>query len=439
MMNKQKIAQSRRDFVKTGAILASGALISGVPLTAFGNSINNEKSPLKVGLVGCGGRGTGAAYEALSTSSSVKLVALGEVFEDRIISAYQNLKNSFPNQVDIPETQRFVGFDAYKQVLELCDVVILATPPPFRPIHLEAAVEAGKHAFVEKPLFVDIPGYLKIIETNKIAKQKNLSIGVGLQLRYESGYQEMKQRIDQGEIGDITSMDVYYNVGAPVIFPRQPEQSEMNYQMRNWRYFTWLWGGQLAGQAIHQIDLMNWFMNDYPTSVNGLGGRQAYSGPNQGNTYDHHYAEFEYPNKVKLHVQCRNIDNNWNKSGFHIQGTLGYADDKSQIFNSSDTLIWRYRNKEEIMGSSQKCQSHFINSILENKPINQLEYGTKSTLTTIMGRMSIHSGQRYTIDQVLASKRSILPEEFTWDAKMPDMPGEDGNYVIPIPGKTEVI
>lgn len=438
-MNKKRTAQSRRDFVKTGVILASGTLIGGVPITAFGNSINNEKSLLKVGLVGCGGRGTGAAYEALSTSSSVKLVALGEVFEDRLMSAHQNLKNSFPNQVDIPETQRFVGFDAYKQVLELCDVVILATPPPFRPIHLEAAVEAGKHAFVEKPLFVDIPGYLKIIETNKIAKQKNLSIGVGLQLRYESGYQEMKQRIDQGEIGDITSMDVYYNVGAPVIFPRQPEQSEMNYQMRNWRYFTWLWGGQLAGQAIHQIDLMNWFMNDYPTSVNGLGGRQAYSGPNQGNTYDHHYAEFEYPNKVKLHVQCRNIDNNWNKSGFHIQGTLGYADDKSQIFNSSDTLIWRYRNKEEIMGSSQKCQSHFINSILENKPINQLEYGTKSTLTTIMGRMSIHSGQRYTIDQVLASKRSILPEEFTWDAKMPDMPGEDGNYAIPIPGKTEVI
>lgn len=439
MMNKQKTAQSRRDFVKTGAILASGTLIGGVPINAFGNSTNNEKSLLKVGLVGCGGRGTGAAYEALSTSSSVKLVALGEVFEDRIISAYKNLKNSFPDQVDIPETQRFVGFDAYKQVLELCDIVILATPPPFRPIHLEAAVEAGKHAFVEKPLFVDIPGYLKIMETNKVAKQKNLSIGVGLQLRYESGYQEMKRRIDQGEIGDITSLDVYYNVGAPVIFPRQPEQSEMNYQMRNWRYFTWLWGGQLAGQAIHQIDLMNWIMNDYPISVNGLGGRQAYSGPNQGNTYDHHYAEYEYPNKVKLHVQCRNIDNNWNKSGFHIQGTKGYADDKSQIFNSSGELIWRYRNKEETFGSSQKCQSHFINSILENKPINQVEYGTKSTLTTIMGRMAIHSGQRLNLEQVLTSKRTILPKEFTWDAKMPDMPREDGNYAIPIPGKTEVI
>ncbi|SMG08675.1 Gfo/Idh/MocA family protein [Arenibacter troitsensis] len=438
-MKKHRTAKSRRDFVKTGVILASGSLFGGVPINAFGNIESNEKTALKVGLVGCGGRGTGAAYEAMSTTSTVKLVALGDVFEDRLISAYQNLKNNFPDQVDIPNTQRFVGFDAYKQVLELCDVVILATPPPFRPIHLEAAVEAGKHAFVEKPLFVDIPGYLKIRETNKVAKQKNLSIGVGLQLRYESGYQEMKQRIDNGEIGDITSMDVYYNVGAPVIFPRQPEQSEMNYQLRNWRYFTWLWGGQLAGQAIHQIDLMNWIMDDYPTSVNGLGGRQAFSGPNQGNTYDHHYAEYEYPNKVKLHVQCRNIDNNWNKSGFHIRGTKGYADDKSQIFDATGKLLWRFRDKEEALGSSQKCQSNFINSILENKPINQLEYGTKSTLTTIMGRMSIHSGQRYTIDQVLASKRSILPKEFTWDAKMPDMPGEDGNYSIPIPGRTEVI
>ena len=438
-MNKESTAQSRRDFVKTGAILASGALIGGVPINAFGNSTNNEKSILKVGMVGCGGRGTGAAHEALSTSSTVKLVALGDVFEDRLISAHQNLKDSFPDQVNVPETQRFVGFDAYKQVLKLCDVVILATPPPSRPIHLEAAVEAEKHAFVEKPLFVDIPGYLKIMETDKVARQKKLSIGVGLQLRYESGYQELKERIDYGEIGDITSMNVYYNVGAPVIFPRQPEQSEMSYQIRNWRYFTWLWGGQQAGQAIHQIDLMNWFMGAYPTHVNGLGGRQAYSGPNQGNTFDHHYAEYEYQNKVKLHVQCRNIDNNWNKSGFYIQGTKGYADDKSQIFNSSDELIWRYRNKEEIMGSSQKCQSHFINSVLENKPINQLEYGTKSTLTTIMGRMAIHSGQRLNLDQVLASKRTILPKEFTWDAEMPDIPGEDGNYIIPIPGKTEVI
>jgi predicted dehydrogenase len=438
-MTNKKTARSRRDFVKTSALAASGALISGLPINAFGNSKMNEIKELRIGLVGCGGRGTGAAYEALSTSTSIKLVALGEVFEDRLNTAYQSLKSAFPNQVAILDTQKFVGFDAYQNVIAHCDIVILATPPPFRPIHLEAAVKAGKHAFVEKPLFVDIPGYLKIMETNELAKKKNLSLGVGLQLRYESGYQEMKDRIDNGEIGNITSMDVYYNVGAPVIFPRQPEQTEMNYQMRNWRYFTWLWGGQLAGQAIHQIDLMNWIMKDYPISVNGLGGRQAYSGPDQGNTFDHHYAEYEYPNKVRLHVQCRNIDNNWNKSGFHIQGTKGYADDKAQIFNSAGELIWRYRNKEEIFGSSQKCQSHFINSILENKPINEVEYGAKSTLTTIMGRMAIHSGQRFTLDQILTSKRSILPKDFSRDAQMPDMPRPDGNYEIPIPGKTEVI
>jgi predicted dehydrogenase len=315
-MTNKKTPHSRREFVKTSAMVASATIIGGLPVNAFGNSRRNVNTVLKIGLVGCGGRGTGAAYEALSTSTSVKLVALGEAFEDRLNNSYLSLKGAFPEQVQVPDNHKFIGFDAYKRVIELCDVVILATPPPFRPIHLEAAVEAGKHTFVEKPLFVDIPGYYKIMETNELAKQKNLSIGVGLQLRYESGYQEMKGRIDNGAIGDITSLNVYYNVGAPKIIPREPEQTEMSYQMRNWRYFTWLWGGQLAGQAIHQIDIMNWLMKDYPISVNGLGGRQAYNGPNQGNTFDHHYAEFEYPNKVKLHVQCRNIDNNWNKSGF---------------------------------------------------------------------------------------------------------------------------
>ncbi|MCM4163650.1 MULTISPECIES: Gfo/Idh/MocA family protein [unclassified Arenibacter] len=437
-MIKKGSPNSRRDFVKT-SVLASGAIFSGLPIKAMANNRSNTINELKIGLVGCGGRGTGAAYEALNTSTAVKLVAMGEVFDDRLNSAYQNLKNAFPDQIDVPDTRKFIGFNAYLKVIEHCDIVILATPAPFRPIHFEAAINAGKHAFIEKPLFVDIPGYLKIMETNELAKQKRLSVGVGLQLRFEGGYQEMKDKIAEGAIGDITSLDVYYNVGAPVIFPRQPEQTEMNYQMRNWRYFTWLWGGQLAGQAIHQIDIMNWIMNDYPNTVNGLGGRQAYSGPNQGNTYDHHYAEYEYSNKVKLHVQCRNIDNNWNKSGFHIQGSIGYADDKSQIFNSAGELIWRYRNKEEVFGSSQKCQSHFINSILENNPINQVEYGAKSTLTTIMGRMAIHSGQRLNLEQVLASKKTILPNEFTWDATMPDMPGKDGNYEIPIPGKTEVL
>ena len=224
----------------------------------------------------------------------------------------------------------------------------------------------------------------------------------------------------------------------PKIHYREPGQTEMSYQLKNWRYFTWLWGGQLAGQAIHQIDVMNWIMDDYPVSVNGLGGRQVFFGPEQGNTYDHHYAEFEYSNRVKLHVQSRNMDNTWHKTGFTVIGTKGSADERSRIFDVDGKMIWRYHSKDEVMGNSEKCQYAFIHSILNNKNLNHVEYGAKSTLTTIMGRMAIHSGKVITLAQVLASKRSILPKEFSWNADMPDKPQLNGNYPIPVPGKTDV-
>ncbi|MEQ9287159.1 MAG: Gfo/Idh/MocA family oxidoreductase [Cyclobacteriaceae bacterium] len=435
--NKEIQNQSRRSFVKTSAtIAAGGTLLGSLPMVSFGAA---PQSDLKIGLVGCGGRGTGAAHEALKTAPNVKLVAMGEVFEDRLSGSYQRLKSTFDAQVQVPSSHQFIGFDAYQKVIDKCDVVILATPPPFRPIHLEAAIKANKHVFVEKPLFVDVPGYHKIMECNELARQKNLHVAVGLQLRYETGFQQMMDKIREGAIGTITSLDVYYNVGAPKIHPRQPEQTEMGYQMRNWRYFTWLWGGQMAGQAIHQIDVMNWLMDDFPVTVNGMGGRQVFSGPNQGNTYDHHYAEFEYANKVKLHVQCRNINENWTRQGFHIQGTNGYADEKSRIYDPAGKIEWRYRDRDETIGSSQRCQSLFINSVLDNQPVNHLEYGAKSTLTTVMGRMAVHSGQVITLDQALTSQRSILPTKFTWDADMPDKPGADGNYAIPMPGKTQVL
>ena len=449
-MHRKNDDRGRRNFVKTSATaLVGGTLLSSLPIGAFGaNSQSSVKqsafngssqSILKVGLVGCGGRGTGAAYQALKTAKNVNLVAMGEVFKDRLDQSYQNLKTTYADQVQVSDKNKFIGFDAYQKVIEKCDVVILATPPPFRPMHLESAVSANKHAFIEKPLFVDIPGYHQVMETNEMAKQKKLSLVVGLQSRYEIGLQQLKEHIDKGTIGNITALDVYYNVAAPKIHPRKPDQTEMNYQVRNWRYFTWLWGGQLAGQTVHQIDVMNWFMNDYPVKVNGLGGRQSFSGPNQGNTFDHHYAEFEYPNKIKLHVQSTNIDNTWNRLGFNVQGTKGYANEKFEIFDTSGKLLWRYRHKDETEGASQLCQSHFINSVLNGKPVNQVEYGAKSTLTTIMGRMAIHSGQIITMDEALASKRSILPKEFRWDAQMQDTPNEDGNYSIPIPGKTAVL
>lgn len=422
--------------MKAGAAtLVGGALLGGVPLSAYAQ---NGKT-LKIGLVGCGGRGTGAAFEALTASKSVKLVAMGDAFQDMLNASYAKIAGAFKEQVDVPEKRRFVGLDAYSRVIAECDVVLLATPPPFRPAHFEEAIRANKHVFMEKPLAVDVPGYRKIIETGKLAGEKKLNVVVGLQNRYDPSLMAMMDKIREGLIGDVASVDVYYNVGAPTIHPRVAGQTELEYQLRNWRYFTWLWGGQLAGQAIHQIDVINWLMGDYPDFASGIGGRQLFSGPNQGNTFDHQYVEYIYPNGVKMHVQCRNMDNCGVRQGFYIRGTKGYADERARIFNLGNQVLWRYREQENEVASTQIEHNVFFNAILKGGHVNNTEYAAKSTLTTIMGRMATHSAQPIKLEEALASDLSIVPEKLAWDSKMPDEPDASGNYEIPVPGKTRVI
>ncbi len=426
----------RREFLKKGSAAIAGSTVLATLPTHLGAYVQGSDQ-IKIGLIGCGGRGAGAAVQALNASKAVKLVAMGDTFKDRLDSSYMAiLDNVEAGQVDVPETNKFVGLDAYQKVIALSDAVLLATPPPFRPIHFEAAVQADKHIFMEKPLAVDVPGYHKIMEVAKLADQKKLTVVVGLQNRYDTGYQELLKKIQGGTIGDIVSIDVYYNVGAPTIHPRVAGQTEMEYQIRNWRYFTWLWGGQLAGQTIHQIDVMNWMMQDFPVHARGLGGRQVFSGPNQGNTYDHHYVEFEYADGTKMHVQSRNIDNCWNKMGFQIQGSSGSADEKYRIYDTSNKIVWRHNDRDD-PNPYQVEHEVFFHSILNETPRNDTEWGANSTLTAIMGRMAMHSGQ--VMNEVLKSQRSLLPKQFAWDAQMPDMPDENGNYAIPKPGVTKVI
>lgn len=436
-MNKIK-GNSRRDFLRKGTLtIASGAFMGALAANPVPRGV--ETKQLKIGLVGCGKRGTGAAFEALTASKAVKLVAMGDAFEDMLNDSYARIASSFKDQVDVPAERRFVGLDAYKKVIDACDIVLLATPPPFRPIHFESAIRANKHVFMEKPLAVDVPGFHKIQEIGELARQKKLNVVVGLQRRYNTASQEMIKKIHEGAIGEIRSLDVYYNVGAPKIHPRVEGQTEMEYQLRNWRYFSWLWGGQIAGQAIHQIDVMNWVMQDYPVIARGSGGRQSFVGPNQGNTYDHFYVEYQYPNGVKMHMQSRTIDNCWKRMGFEIHGTKGYADERNRIFDLKGNMIWRYREREETAGSTQLEQNAFIHALLEGGYLNNTDYGARSTLTTIIGRMAAHSGQEIKMEEVLKSKLTLGPREFSWDAKMPDMPGEDGNYEVPVPGKAKVI
>ncbi len=428
----------RRNFMKKSSLaLVGGAMLGTYP------SILKASTPgtnsIKIGLVGCGDRGTGAALQALMASPGVQLVSMGDTFRDKIDSSLLNLNQSDRKaQVMVPDTNKFVGFHAYQKVIETCDAVLLATPPPFRPMHFEAAVNTGKHVFMEKPLAVDVPGYNKIMETGVLADKKNLNVVVGLQFRYQKSFQELLTKIWDGAVGRVLSLDVYFNVGAPIIHERQKGWTEMEYQLRNWRYFTWLWGGQLAGQTIHQMDVMNWLMKDYPVSVKGLGGRITFEGPNQGHTYDHHYAEFKYPNGVKMHVTGATQDHCWSRMGFDILGTTGMANEKNMIMDLDGNISWKYRDDDD-PNPYEVEHKVFYDAIFNGKHVNNTEYGAKSTLATIMGRMAIHSGRQVEIGDVLKSTKVITPEEFNWNAKMPVEPGPNGNYPVDIPGRTQVL
>jgi predicted dehydrogenase len=430
---EKKGHNSRRNFVKTTSkTVAAGMFLSHLPVFSSAHVLGQEK--VKLGLVGCGGRGTGAIFQALKASKSVKLVAMGEVFQHELDTSFLSVSKNFPNQVDVPKERQFLGLDAYKNVVAECDAVILATPPGFRPEHFEHAINSGKHVFMEKPVAVDGPGYRKIKAAGEIAEKKKLNVVVGLQSRYEIGLNEMVDKIHQGEIGDVLSTAVYYNVGKATVHPRKPHQTELEYQISNWHYFNWLWGGQLAGQAIHQIDVINWIKQDYPIKASGMGGRALLEGPDHGEIFDHHYAEFEYADGSKLHVQCRQMDNCANRTGFNVQGSKARADERLQFFDAHGNSMWRYRGKDD-PSSSQIEQDVFIGAVMGTRPyVNTSIYGAESSMTTIMGRMAIESGEIIELDMAKASDLRIVPELLSWDMKMPNAPLANGNYAVPKPG-----
>ncbi len=430
---KEQNKPDRRTFVKTSAkTLAAGMVFSHLPIFSSANVFGQEK--IKLGVVGCGGRGTGAVFQALTASKSVQLVAMGDVFKHEMDNSFQQISQKFPDQLDVPQERQFLGLDAFKDVIAECDAVILATPPGFRPEHFQLAIDSGKHVFLEKPLAVDGPGYRKIIETGKKATDKKLNVVVGLQFRYEIAMNEMVKRIHDGEIGEVLSTDVYYNVGKATVYPRKDGQTELEYQISNWHYFNWLWGGQLAGQTIHQMDVINWIKQDYPIRASGMGGRAMLEGPDHGEIFDHHYVDLEYKDGSKMHVQCRQMDNCANRMGFNVQGTKARADERFQFLDNKGNAVWRYRDRDDI-SSSQIEQDVFIGAILGSKPyVNNVAYGAESTMTTIMGRMAIESGQIIELNEAKASDLSIVPEPMSWDMEMPNAPLEDGNYAVPKPG-----
>jgi myo-inositol 2-dehydrogenase / D-chiro-inositol 1-dehydrogenase len=444
--------QSRRDILKASAVIAGAAAGSFITRSAYAAGSGET---IKVGLIGCGGRGTGAAGQALSTEGPVELVAVADAFHDQAENAVNGLKQKFadrPERVKVTAESMFVGFDAYKKLIDSgIDLVIIATPPGFRPIHFEYAVEKGKNIFAEKPIATDAGGVRRFLEAAKKSKEKDLKVGIGLQRHHQAPYIDTVKRIQDGALGDLILMRAYWNGTRPWV--RQREKmlerkraetknpnatlSEMEYQMRNWYYFTWLCGDHIVEQHIHNLDVINWVKGTHPVMAQGVGGKQVDTGPDSGQIFDHHMVEFTYADGTKLLSECRHQQNTWQSVSEWAHGTKGEANISGHSFKMRDGSEWKSKAK----GKDPYQQEHddLFNAIRNSLPYNETEYGAHSTFTAIFGRMATYGGKEIKWDDALAKGVDIMPKEYAWDANPPVMPDAEGKYPVAMPGKTKVI
>ena len=431
---------SRRDFIRRTSLLAAGGALAGGALSIARAAQPFGSDEIKIGLVGCGGRGTGAAVQAMNTTGGpIKLVAMADVFENRVQAAYRSIRGQHNDKVDVPKDRMFVGFDAYKKLLESnCDVVILATPPGFRPLHFAAAIAAGKHVFMEKPVAVDAPGVRQVLEAAKAAKEKSLSVAVGLQRRHERKYMATVKAIQDGAIGDVILARAYWNGTRPWNNQRQDGESELRYQMRNWYHFNWLSGDHIVEQHIHNLDVINWIKNGFPVKAQGQGGRQVMDEDKSGEIFDHHMVEFTYDDDSVMLSACRHIPDCWNSVSEHVHGTKGYADvSGSKIYDAAGKVI---HNFGELGGDGHQQEHHDVFADLRGGKIaDEGEYGAMSTMTSILGRMATYSGKMVSMDAALKSDLALAPfdkyQSFYEEA--PVKPTSNGTYATPKPGRTK--
>lgn len=440
--------KSRRDFLKTSAALTGGAMLSGLPLAQAAQSLSDDS--IKIALIGCGGRGTGAAMQALITPHNVKLVAMADVFRNRLDESYKNLnaddltdwlgtEGNLKSKIDVPEERKFVGFDAYKKAIALADVVILCTPPGFRPAHFEEAVRMGKQVFMEKPVAVDGPGIRRVLAAAEEAKKKKLNVVVGLQRHYQTVYRKWVEELQKGAIGDVVASRVYWNMGALWVHPRKPEQNEMQYQLDNWYYFTWLCGDHIVEQHVHNIDVSNWVKNAYPVRAYGSGGRQVRIGKEYGEIFDHHVVEYEYADGSRMFSQCRQIPGTRDSVTEAFHGTNGSAPEPGKIIGKNGKVLMAYDSKNDPNPYQVEHDELFAAIVKGEYKFADAENAAKSTLTAIMGRMATYSGQIIEFDAALNSQIDLMPEKLDWNASPKVLPGPDGLYPCAVPGVTKVI
>lgn len=414
---------TRRDFLAASA--AAAVVLPAVH--AAGDDT------LRIGLVGCGGRGTGAAGQALRADKNVKLVALADAFPDRLQSCLDSLKKTadIASKVDVSPERCFGGFDGYKEVIANCDVVLLCTPPHFRPQHVKACVAAGKHVFAEKPVAVDGPGVRSVLASCEEAKRKGVSVVSGLCLRYDNGFREIVRRIHDGTIGDPVTLFANDYRGGIWVKPRQPDWSDMTYQMRNWYYYTWLSGDFNVEQHVHFLDTCAWVMHDtYPTRAIGMGGRAVRTGPEFGHIYDHFSVVYEYANGTRLVSNCRQQKNCKGDMSCHVLGSKGHAvisERPGGIFLKHGT-DWVFDGPANQMYQTE--HDELFAGIRSGKPLNNGVYMARSTLLAIMGRMAAYTGQQVTWEMALGSKEDLSPPGYDWDVKLPEPP-------VAVPGVTK--
>ncbi len=442
-MEKEKSSsfhdQSRRDFVKNSSLLAGGLLAA--PILSQANYFSGAPGTIKIALIGCGGRGTGAATQALRTKQNVQLVAMADAFRDRLDESFNNITEQMketPDRIKVKDAHKYVGFDAYKQAIAKADVVILATPPGFRPIHFEEAIRQGKHVFMEKPVATDPAGIAKVLAAAEQAKAKKLNVVVGLQRRYQNSYRELYKRIQDGAIGDITSIQVWWNQGALWVKERKPEYTEMEYQMRNWYYFNWLCGDHIVEQHIHNIDVGNWYKGAVPVSAVGMGGRAIRTGKEYGEIYDHHFVEYRYADGVVMNSQCRH----WKDSVSHVDeelvGTKGRVIcGRGTILDHKGNVVYQFDRAKENQPYQAEHDELFEAIAKGDYKFEDAKRAAETTLTAIIGRLATYSGQSISFEKALASGLSLQPAKYAFDAPPPVLPDASGNYAYAKPGLTK--
>ena len=449
MENQNNSGINRRDFVKTSGLVAGSMLLA--PSLVSAKAHIDGSDTIKVGLIGCGGRGTGAIVQALSSGQNVKLVAMADAFRDNLDKCYKKiysaefqdwssdeLKDMRPF-IDVPEEHKFDGFDGYKQVIPLCDVVVIATPPGFRPIHFEEAIKQNKHVFMEKPCAVDAPGVRKVLAAAEEAKKKKLNVVVGLQRHYQKVYTEWVEKLHNGVIGDIVHSRVYWNSAGVWVRPRQAGQTEMEYQMRNWYYFNWLCGDHITEQHIHNLDVGNWVKQAYPIRASGMGGREVRNGKDHGEIFDHHFVEYEYADGSIMSSQCRHIKGCQNKVTEAFHGTNGSAPKPGVIKTRSGYTIMNHNDKKDKNPYQVEHDLLFAAVAKGEYKYADAENGAKATMTSILGRMATYSGQTIEWDDAINSKIDLSPAKYDWNANPQVMPNADGFYPISVPGVTKVV